>query len=258
MLPVIALLTDFGHLDPYVGQMKGALLCTAPETRIVDLCHEVRPHDIVQAGFMLRASFRHFPPGSVFLCVVDPGVGSGRGILMAELDGPPFLAPDNGVVCRRTCSRAVWGRVNDDPSGASRTFHGRDVFAGLAARLALGEQPTALGTKTDPAGIVRTRVAWADPHSPVLNCVVLHVDRFGNCLLNLEAGQDIPAGTWRLDDGRTVSRVSTYADLPPGRAGLLEGSQGVMELAVNCGSCSRLLGLAPGSALRLTRTDAPA
>jgi S-adenosylmethionine hydrolase len=258
MFPVIALLTDFGHLDPYVGQMKGALLCAAPETRIVDLCHEVRPHDIVQAGFMLRASFRHFPPGSIFLCVVDPGVGSERDILLAELDGRRFLAPDNGLLSLLPRSRTAWWRINANTSGASRTFHGRDVFAGLAARLALGEHPTTLGTKTDPAGIVRTGVAWADPHRPVLDCTVLHVDRFGNCLLNLEAGQDLPAGTWRLDDGRPVSPASTYADLPPGRIGLLEGSQGVLELAVNGDSCARLLGLAPGSALRLTRTDAPA
>lgn len=133
MLPVIVLLTDFGHVDPYVGQMKGVLLCHAPQATIVDLCHEVRAQDVRQAGFLLQGSCRHFPAGSVFVCVVDPGVGSARDILLAEFGGRLFLAPDNGLLSFLLDEPARWWRTQTDMSGASRTFHGRDVFAGLAA-----------------------------------------------------------------------------------------------------------------------------
>jgi S-adenosylmethionine hydrolase len=252
MLPVIVLLTDFGLLDPYVGQMKGALLCAAPQALIVDLCHEVRAHDAVQAGFLLQASHRHFPAGSVFVCVVDPGVGSGRGILLARHGGRFFLAPDNGLLSFLLEEPAEWWRVRDDAPAASRTFHGRDIFAPVAARIALGEGPQTLGTPLNPGEVVRAGLAWTEPAGRELRCRVLHVDRFGNCLLGLRAGQPLPAGAWTLEDGRPVQPASTYAELEPGQVGLIEGSQGVMELAVNGGSCARLLGLSPGDDVTLT------
>ena len=259
MIPPIVLLTDFGLSDPYVGQMKGALLRLAPAAPVVDLCHEVRPHCILQAGFLLEASRPHFPDGSIFLAVVDPGVGSERSILLARLGGHFFLAPDNGLLSFLHGQGASWWRADADTSNASRTFHGRDVFAPLAARLALGAAPESLGRPVDPDETVRLEQAWARVSDGCLDCTVLHVDRFGNCLLNLRI-EAMPAfgRTWVLDGGRDVARVSTYADLAPGQVGLLAGSQGVMELAVNGASCASLLGLAPGRTLRLTRTDPPA
>ena len=250
MIPAIVLLTDFGLADPYVGQMKGALLRLAPEARVVDLCHDVRPHGILQAGFLLQASRGHFPDDSIFLVVVDPGVGSERSILLARLGGQCFLAPDNGLLTFLHGQGASWWRVDADTSPASRTFHGRDIFVPLAARLALGADPDSLGRAIDP------EQAWAEVGDGRLDCAVLHVDRFGNCLLNLRIeAMPSPGENWTLDDGRNVARVSTYADLAPGQIGLLAGSQGVMELAVNGGSCAGLLSLAPGRSLRLTCTD---
>ncbi len=256
MIPPIVLLTDFGLADPYVGQMKGALLRLAPAAPVVDLCHEVRPHCILQAGFLLEASRAHFPDGSVFLSVVDPGVGSARSILVARLDGQLFLAPDNGLLSFLHGQKASWWRADADTSNASRTFHGRDVFAPLAARLALGAGPGSLGRSIDPAEAVRLEQAWAEAGDGRLDCAVLHVDRFGNCLLNLRF-EAMPARgrSWVLDDGRGVALVSTYADLAPGQVGLLAGSQGVMELTVNGGSCADILGLLPGRAFRLTCTE---
>lgn len=256
MIPAIVLLTDFGHADPYVGQMKGTLLRLAPAAPVVDLCHEVRPHCILQAGFLLEASRPHFPEGSIFLAVVDPGVGSERPILLARLGGQLFLAPDNGLLSFLHGQGASWWRVDADTSQASRTFHGRDVFAPLAARLALGADPDALGQAVDPGSTERLEQTWAEAGGGRLDCAVLHVDRFGNCLLNVHIEAMPSLGeNWALDDGRNVARVSTYADLTPGQVGLLAGSQGVMELAVNGGSCAGLLGLAPGRTLRLTCTD---
>jgi len=254
-LPIV-LLTDFGLHDAYVGQMKGALLCGAPRAVIVDLCHEVSPQDIPQAGFLLQASHRHFPGGSVFVAVVDPGVGSGRAIILARFGDQYFLAPDNGLLTFLLNEPASWWRMTPSYPDASRTFHGRDIFAPLAARLASGESPEALGVPLAPRDVVRLEFSWAAERDGVLDCRVLHVDRFGNCLLNLRRDVPLlPGRTWRTADGREVREAQTYADLPPGCAGLLESSQGALELAVNGGSCAAILGLSPGSEIRLTRLE---
>lgn len=256
MHPVIALLTDFGHQDPYVGQMKGALLRMAPHARIVDLCHEVQPHNIVQASFLLQASHRHFPNECIFVNVVDPGVGSKRSILLARLEKKSYLAPDNGLLSFLLDEPASWWRIAADSSDVSRTFHGRDIFAGVAARLALGAMPESLGFPLSADKVVRSAMTQGTVQADAVDCVVLHVDRFGNCLLNLPIGKvPIRRRTWTLDDGRKVIEATTYAELAPSQIGLLEGSQGVMELAVNQDSCARLLEIVPGQTLRLTRTD---
>lgn len=258
MRPVIVLLTDFGNLDPYVGQMKGVLLRDAADARIVDLCHEVLAHNIVQASFLLQASHVHFPPHSIFVNVVDPGVGTSRSILIAQLDGQLFLAPDNGLLSFLIDKSASWWKVDPELETASATFHGRDIFAPLAARLATGAAPQSTASRTAASGIVRHDIAWAENAGRILDCAVLHVDRFGNCLLNLRAKDfNCLRGCWMLDDGRTVTQSSTYADLAPGQIGLLTGSQGVMELALNQGDCARLLDLKPGQTIRLIRKDTP-
>jgi S-adenosyl-L-methionine hydrolase (adenosine-forming) len=258
MRAVIVLLSDFGHLDPYVGQMKGVLLRESPDASVVDLCHEVDAHNIMQASFLLQASHSHFPPQSIFLNVVDPGVGSGRSIVLAKRENQLFLAPDNGLLSFLIDEPALWWRVGANFRSSSSTFHGRDIFAPLAARLALGAAPPSMGSPIAPDTLVRHDLVWATGEKNVLECTVLHVDRFGNCLLNLRA-ENLPhhGGAWILDEGRVVIKAATYADLAPGQLGLLEGSQGVMELAINQGSCALLLDLYPGRTIRLTRKDIP-
>ena len=256
MRPVIVLLTDFGTLDPYVGQMKGVLLREAPDAQVVDLCHEVRAHNIVQAAFLLEASHLHFPPQAIFLGVVDPGVGSSRSILMAQFENQIFLAPDNGLLSFLLDRPVSWWKVAPEFECASKTFHGRDIFAPLAARLALGASPRSMATPVSAIEIKRHAMTWAENADGVLDCTVLHVDRFGNCLLNLRAENfDAGDGTLHLDDGTMVAVVKTYAHLSPGQVGLLEGSQGVMELAMNQDSCARLLELSPSKTLRLSKKD---
>jgi S-adenosylmethionine hydrolase len=258
MSPVIVLLTDFGLQDPYVGQMKGALLRAAPQAAIVDLCHEVAPQDIAQAAFLLQASYRHFPDAGVFVAVVDPGVGSGRDILVARLGDRYFLAPDNGLLTFLLDEDAAWWRVGASFPDASRTFHGRDIFAPLAARLASGESPESFAAPLEAGETERLDSPWAVEKNGVLDCRVLHVDRFGNCLLNLREGRPMhPGRAWRTNDGLEIREVQTYSDLAPGSVGLIRGSQGVMELAVNGGSCASALKLSPGSAIRLTRQERP-
>ena len=212
----VVLLTDFGLLDPYVGQMKGALARHAPDAPVIDLCHAVEPGNAAQAGFMLRASLEHFPEASVFACVVDPGVGTSRSVLIARAKGRFVLAPDNGLLAPLLDAAPEAAVLAADISlfpTASATFHGRDIFAPLAARLARGALPETLGRPVDASTLVRPahpRAAFADGR---IDAQVAHVDRFGNCLLNMEEWYWLPrllrAGRMSLPGGVPVRLVRT-------------------------------------------------
>lgn len=264
--PVIALLTDFGHADPYVAQMKGAVLQRASGVQIIDISHEISPFGIAQAGFFLRASQEHFPCGSVFVAVVDPGVGTSRRILCLVRKERLFLAPDNGLLSMLLDAPGPANLYDvTPPRGAldavSRTFHGRDVFAPLAAQLATGVAPAAIGTFLPLEQAVRLPDAgpvWRPDGALAVR--VLHVDRFGNCILNVptEPWRDALAAwgslAMRLADGTVFPAVlaETYVVLPSRDVlGVLAGSQGYLELALDRDSAARRLGLHPGDALHL-------
>ena len=257
----IGLITDFGLSDPYVGQMRAVLARKAPGSRVVDISHDVAPFNVAQAAFFLAASYEHFPADAVILAVVDPGVGTGRAIAALEVEGRLLVAPDNGLLA--LALKNAWAAnirafdlsaAMDAPSRVSHTFHGRDVFAPLAAWLALGGKPGELGREIDPETLVS--LPWSHPDiRPGRACGhVLHIDRFGNCVLNLEAGSlGIPTGlrlTVPAGGGLTYAR--TYGDMPEGGPGLLEGSQGFLELAVNQRSAAKRFGLSMGDAIELT------
>jgi S-adenosyl-L-methionine hydrolase (adenosine-forming) len=268
----IALLTDFGLTDPYAGQLRAALARHAPGAALLDISHSVEPFAVSQAAFFLAASAPHFPSTSVFVCVVDPGVGSTRRIVGAHLPTPEggqdFLAPDNGLLgLLLTTPGLARPRVFDlsDPAAgyaASATFHGRDVLAPLAARLSGGEPLEEMGRELDPAELVRPD--WSEPkirpESPrELDVHVLHVDRYGNCLLSLRAGFPPPCPVTALKmpwgQRREVRMAHTYADLRSGVVGLMAGSQGFYELAANQASAAQILGLRRGDALRLVWSE---
>lgn len=255
MSALIALLTDFGHADPYVGQMKAALLRHAPCAIIVDLCHDVQPHCISHAAFILRASYAHFPERAIFACVVDPGVGSSRSLIAAQWHRQTFLAPDNGLLAHLAPLGAQFWRLQADMSNVSNTFHGRDIIAPIAARLACGATLTTLGCPLDPAHIQPLPTPQPEISASAIRTHVVHVDRFGNCLLDVPCAA-MPAAPplWNCD-GQAVHHVRTYADLRDQEIGLLPGSQGVMELACNQKSCAQLLGLKPGSPVLLHHSE---
>lgn len=251
MYPLVVLLTDFGHRDPYVGQIKGALFSHAPQMRCVDLCHEVQPYQISQAAFLLRSSHEHFPAQTIFLCVVDPGVGSSRALLAARWNGRTYLAPDNGLLAFLVPLGAQFWRLSVELSAVSSTFHGRDIFAPVAVRLATGICLDSLGMRIRPECIAALDVLQTTISSHLLSTHVVHVDRFGNCLLDVPiAAMPQTIQTWTCTEQR-VRLVQTYADLQGSEIGLLAGSQGVMELACNQASCARHLGLEPGSRVLL-------
>ena len=249
----VVLLTDFGLADPYVGQMKGALLQLAPQASILDLCHQVEPFNILQAGFFLGVSRRWFPEGSVFACVVDPGVGGDRRIVLLEKHRQFFLAPDNGLLSF-VFQHGGASRVRDVTPpwrrDASPTFHGRDIFAPLAAKL-VNETPTAdLGDEMNPHSLVRLPEAEPALTGEHIEATVLHVDRFGNCLLNLDtetwASVLFKAKTPSLlgHKAHDLHPVLTYEKLDIDQLGLIKGSQGYLELAMNQKSAAAMLGLA--------------
>ncbi len=256
----IGLLTDFGLCDPYVGQMKAVLDKRAPSCKVIDISHDIVPHNVAQAGFFLAVSYRHFPGDAVILSVVDPGVGTSRRILVLQLDDQLLIAPDNGLLSLTLATTQTnhirafdLSQAMDVSKNVAHTFHGRDVFAPLAAKLALGEEPAELGEKIDPSKLITP--PWSQPTIMDTRAIghIVHIDRFGNCVLNLEAGAiGSPAAIhWTSPAGKPLPYVTTYADIPKGAPGLLEGSQGFLEIAVNQGSAARCFGLSMGDTIKL-------
>jgi S-adenosylmethionine hydrolase len=258
---VVTLTTDFGLKDPFVGVMKGQVLARYRDACIVDLTHDVLAHWPAEAGFWLSRSFRYFPVGTVHVAVVDPGVGSEREIAVVEAEGHVFLAPDNGLlaavvaaanepVLRRVDARTLQRLGLDTPSA---TFHGRDVFAPLAAELASGrEQSADLGPPVDeliPGWIEDPTVGPGQ-----VTGTVVTVDRFGNLITNIDGSllSRIAHPVARVA-GRDLPMRRTYSDARPGEYLALVNSFGVLEIARAEGSAAEGLGLARGAPVTVSR-----
>ena len=261
MRPVIALLSDFGTRDHYAGTMKGVMMGICPEATLVDITHDIAPHDVLEGALQLAASFRYFPAGTIFLVVVDPGVGSARRGIAAEAGDYRFVAPDNGVLTaalRDTPPRRVVElseRRYARPT-VTRTFEGRDRFAPAAAWLAKGTQLTALGRTITEYHKLDLPAAEITPDT--LRGVVLIVDRFGNLVTNIDR-RTFEAfskqSRIRILVGSTpVERlVSTYAEIGPGEVCALFGSSDHLEIAANAASASTQLQLGKTASIEITK-----
>ncbi len=258
---IVTLLTDFGTADYFVAAMKGVVLGRAPGAQVVDVTHEIPPQDVAAAAFTLRAVYRDFPPGTVHVAVVDPGVGSARRPILVCAGGYRFVGPDNGIfgyVLDREPDARVFHL--DDPRAfrhpVSSTFHGRDVFAPVAGALAAGADPERLGTGVDDPVRLPPIAPRRAPDGSVEG-VVLHVDRFGNCVTSLAPGDlpDGPEGGFRLAVGGGEVRTlrTHYAGAPPGEPFVVPGSAGFLEVSVNGGSAAERLGVRRGAAVALRR-----
>ena len=264
MPPILALLTDFGSRDHYVGAMKGSILSVAPDARIVDLVHEIAPGDVEAGAFALAAARAAFPPGSVFVAVVDPGVGSSRRGLAAASGGHVFVGPDNGVLSLVLDAGA---RVHEITNAAlqrksvAATFHGRDVFGPVAAHLAGGAPLETVGPAVaDPVRLPFPPVRRVG--SAQWDGAIVHVDRFGNlvsCIREEELARMVG------EDGDVVVTVAgavaplvrTYSDVAAGEPCALVGSSGLLEFALNGASAAEALGAARGDTLTVRRVDLP-
>lgn len=251
--PTVALLTDFGSSDGYVGAMKGAMLAIEPRLRFIDVAHGIPRGDAAAAAWVLRQSAPHFPTSCVQLAVVDPGVGSARRALAVQIAERFFVAPDNGLltwVAEGAVSRCVELAGDFAPVGASPLFHGRDVFGPAAVHLATGGALGELGRALDPAELVRLPFAAARTTGAVWSGTVVYVDHFGNLITNLPlpvAPEDaVPLEGVVEITGRNVPLRRTYADVATGELVALRGSSGTLEVSVNGSSAAAALGISTG------------
>ena len=259
--PVIALLTDFGNRDHYAGTMKGVALGICPEAALVDISHEVAAGDVLAAALELAAAYRYFPEGSIFLVVVDPGVGSSRRGLAAEAGAYRFVAPDNGVLSivfdENPPTRVVeLSEARYARPSVSRTFEGRDRFAPAAAWLATGIELAALGP---PAGAVhRLDVPRPLDTGEDVEGEVVRVDRFGNLITNIDrhlferlaGGHPMIIHIGPLQISKVVSH---YAESLPNELCALFGSTDHLEIAANGASAAARTGARRGTAVRVGR-----
>lgn len=253
---VITLLTDFGLTDPFVGVMTGVILSGFPAARVVDLCHGIRPQGIREAAFWLERCYSWFPVGTLHVAVVDPGVGSARRVLGAAAGGHYFLVPDNGLLGQQLTEAADARVVEVELARhalprASATFHGRDVFAPLAAGLASRRIDfDALGA---PAKPLPCELAAPTRDARGVSGEVVTIDRFGNLITNLDASWLDGAGVCRARIGELeLPLLGTYSQANPGQLLALVNAFGVIEIAERDGNAERTLALGRGTPVRLT------
>ena len=261
MRPVIGFLSDFGSRDHYVGTMKAVMLGICPDVTFVDITHDIAPHDVLDGAIELAAAYRFFPAGSIFLAVVDPGVGSGRRGIAAEIGDYRFVCPDNGLLSAVTRDASpkkvveLTERRYARPT-VSRTFEGRDRFAPAAAWIAKGIQLSALGRSVPE--MHKLDIPQAEIGEDRLRGAVLRIDRFGNLVTNIERKlfeKFVGTGTVQITaGGATVGRlVATYADIQSGEVCALFGSTDHLELAANSGSAADIMGLPRGAPVDIGR-----
>lgn len=262
--PIITFLTDFGHDDWFVGVVHGVLHTLAPDAHVVDLAHSIPPANIGRGAFMLEAAAPDFPQGTVHLAVVDPGVGTERRALAVEAHGQYFVGPDNGLLEWAFCSPQAKVHELTNPKffrpQVSRTFHGRDVFAPVAAALARGEAIASLGPAVkDP---IRLPAHEPTRKNGTLIGHVVFVDRFGNALTNLTAsslagafGDSAPDSAYEVAilDRVIPGLARSYGDAPVGTVVALLGSSGRLEIAQVGGAASDRMGIGEGDAVIVRR-----
>jgi len=255
---VIALLTDFGTKDYFVGAMKGVVLSINPNAKIVDITHEIPPQNLTAASFTLRACYENFPKKTIFVVVVDPGVGSDRKAILVETEDYYFIAPDNGLlsfvfdeakhykVFQLTAEKFFAEKV-------SRTFHGRDIFAPIAAHLSNGVQPNECGAEIKDF----IRLANSEPQKiseREIEAEIIHIDCFGNLITNLKREHLSENLTIKINE-KTISKFQIYfAEAERSGLFMILGSAGFLEIVAFQDSAQRILRVEVGEKIRL-QTD---
>jgi S-adenosylmethionine hydrolase len=240
---MIVLFTDFGLEGPYTGQMKAALYAAAPQVQVIDLFADAPAANPKAGAYLLASHAAWFPPRTVFLSIIDPGVGSERAAIIVEADHQWYVGPDNGLfelVMRRGNAVRSW-EITWKPETLSASFHGRDLFAPVAAKLARGETPP--GT-LHPADAGRM-LDWPDDLAEIV-----YIDRYGNAMTGLRAAQ-IPHAARLAAGGRVLPRARTFSEVPRGDAFWYENSNGLAEIAINSGHAGSVLGLEIGSPIAI-------
>lgn len=259
---IITLTTDFGTSDTYVGVMKGVILSINPNVRIVDLTHAIPPQDIYEAAFSIYGAHSYFPKGTIHIIVVDPGVGSDRQAIVSRIDGAFFVCPDNGVLSyllqnvgneggQPIDSVAIQNSAYYLPE-VSNTFHGRDIFAPVAAHLSLGVSLDDIGPSVQT--LVQLPIPKIDISGDTLIGQIIKIDRFGNLITNISKGafeaflNDDATYEIRVGNASLNRLNSAYADAEIGEPLAIMGSLALLEIAVNGGNAEKQFGLKRGEA----------
>lgn len=264
--PLIALLTDYGTSDSFVAEMKGAILTVNPNVRLLDLTHEIEPFNLMQGAYLLSQSSREFPANTIFVAVVDPGVGTSRTPIMVQtLAGKYYLAPNNGLLTL-VIEREGFGKAwKIDRPGyyrqgvTSATDHGRDIFGPVAAHLADGIPTDSLGAPLTKKDIMQLPYRAPAINGPNLSGEIWHVDHYGNIITNIPASIDpnLKDGVLlRITLGKqtfSAPLVKTFADVQKGRIAVLVGSQGLFEICANQGSAAKQLSAQAGQSVLIQK-----
>ena len=237
--PIITLTSDFGLSDAYVASMKAVLIRECPSARLIDVTHNVPRHDILCGSITLERAVDGFPRGTVHLAVIDPGVGTDRRMIVAQVKDQYIVCPDNGLItwAFRVHARAAATNVSEitwRPKSSSNTFHGRDVMAPIAGRIADGQSLKLLTRPIDdPVLLDLEPASFGEPRGRII-----HIDHFGNATTNIrhDALRDMPPVTVKIKRRKIGRLRRTYWDVPPGRPLALIGSSGLLEIAVRDGS----------------------
>lgn len=279
MNPTIALLTDFGTQDGYVGMMKGVMTGICPDARMIDITHAINPQHVRQAAFLLMNSYKHFPSGTVFLVVIDPGVGSRRRPVAVTAGDYLFVAPDNGVLSYALAQFDEYEAVELNKSDywqaqVSHTFHGRDIFAPVTAHLAAGVSLMSVGDTLE--SLFNLPLPTLDVSRSHINGEVVHVDNFGNVITSIGQlhwnndkrltlspilGDDAQIPVRAADSevvisGHTINAINaTYSDVERGEVLALVGSSGYLEIAMNQGNAAERLDVIAGDRVELRTGD---
>jgi S-adenosylmethionine hydrolase len=260
-VPVVTLLTDFGTTDYFVGAVKGAILSVNPTCRIVDITHDIPPHDIEAAAFTLLAAHGSFPPGAIHVAVVDPGVGSSRKPLVVKANGQLFVGPDNGIFSYVVGDHAeVFHLTNTKyfAPAVSNTFHGRDIFAPAAGALSKGVLPSKLGKRIDDFVRLPPLAPNVNQRGEVVGRVI-HIDRFGNCVTNITrkelSDKEVAAGAELMVRKKRVKSFKNFYGEEPRRktAFCIWGSAGFLEIAAENGSAANLLKVRRGDPVEVIK-----
>ena len=267
--PVIALLTDFGLRDSYVGVMKGVIVTIASDAHIIDITHDIEPQNIASGAWILASSYHYFPQRTVFACVVDPGVGSARRAIAVHAGDWFFIGPDNGLFSYVLAEQPVHAAVAlTNPlyhlTQVSATFHGRDIFAPTSAHLARGVAISELGTPIDPATLQHIAITLPTRQGTSVNGYIVHIDHFGNLISNIPLSlvPELFSGASGERTGRFVfPKLGVVVDrcyrffaeaLDDGGPFVYEDSSGCVGVAVRNGSAARMIGAGLGMAVAVS------
>ncbi len=237
---MVTLLSDFGTRDAYVAQVKARVLSARPDVQLVDITHEVLSYSMIAGGWLVYTSYAYFPAGTIHLAVVDPGVGTGRAVILVRKAGHIFIGPDNGLFSFLYPADEVLEVVWRPPGPISPTFHGRDIFAPVAVQVLMNPTCDGLGT-------VLENPVTIEVHEPM----VVQIDRFGNIVTNIPGPGLSPGSSMRMGKARIEDRAQTYADIPGGGLAMVLGSAGTIEVAMNRASAAEVTGAYVGMPIQL-------